>query len=63
MIEEILKKYRRFVLQYYNTQQDAANDLNISRTHLNKILNKKYYPSTTLLVKIEEIMKKYGYEE
>lgn len=60
MIEEIIDKYRQFVKNHYATQQDAADDLEISRTHLNKILNNKYYPSTTLLVKMERIMEKYG---
>lgn len=60
MIDEIIEKYRQFCATHYATQQEAANELEISRTHLNKILNGRYYPSMVLLVKIERIMEKYG---
>ena len=44
--------------QYYISQGEAANDLHISRSHLNKIINRRDNPSTTLLIRMEEIMKK-----
>ena len=37
------------------TQQELADQLNITRSHLNKILNKKRLPSLQLIDKLEEI--------
>ena len=48
---------------HYITQGDAAADLNISRSHLNKIINKRDVPSLTLLMRMEEKMKEYNYNE
>ena len=47
MIEEIIKKYIRFIEQNYATQTEAANDLGISRSHLNKIIHRNDNPSIT----------------
>ena len=63
MIDEIIDKYIRFMEQTYPTQVEAAEELNISRSHLNKIIHKKDNPSLTLLQRMERIMKNYGYEE
>jgi len=38
------------------TQGDAAELVNISRTHLNKVLNGKETPSMALLMRIEKVM-------
>ena len=43
----------------YKTQGEAAEDLNISRSHLNKIINKRDKPSLSLLLRMEEKMKEY----
>ena len=63
MIEEIINKYIHFMKLHYITQGDAAADLNISRSHLNKIINKRDVPSLTLLMRMEEKMKEYNYNE
>ena len=47
--------------EHYCHQGDAAEELHISRSHLNKIVNRRDNPSTTLLIRMEEAMKKYGY--
>lgn len=36
------------------TQGQAATEINISRTHLNKVLNGREVPSMTLLMRMEE---------
>lgn len=36
------------------TQGQAAAEINISRTHLNKVLNGREVPSMTLLMRMEE---------
>lgn len=63
MIDEIIDKYIRFIRQTYSTQTEAADELNISRSHLSKIIHKKDNPSLTLLQRMERVMKNYGYEE
>ena len=61
LIEEIIRRYKEFMTQHYHCQNDAAEELHISRSHLNKIINRRDNPSTTLLIRMEEVMKKYGY--
>lgn len=56
LIEEIIKRYRKFMERHYKSQGEAAEDLNISRSHLNKIINRRDNPSTTLLLRMEEVM-------
>ena len=63
MIEEIIDKYVRFIKKQYKTQTQAAEDLGISRSHLNKIIHKHDKPSLTLLDKMEKKMKFFNYEE
>lgn len=41
---------------HYKNQGEAADALKISRSHLNKIINRRDNPSTTLLIKMEKIM-------
>ena len=57
LIEEIINRYRKFILQHYKSQGEAAEDLNISRSHLNKIINRRDNPSLTLLLRMEQKMK------
>ena len=61
MIEEIIERYKLFMKKNYSTQSEAAKDLKISRSHLNKIINRRDNPSTTLLIRMEKIMEEeYG---
>ena len=57
LIEEVINQYRKFILQHYKSQGEAAEDLNISRSHLNKIINRRDNPSLTLLLRMEKKMK------
>ena len=41
-----------FMEKNYSTQGEAAKDLKISRSHLNKIINRRDNPSTTLLIRM-----------
>lgn len=59
LIEEIIKQYREFMEQHYISQGEAAEDLHISRSHLNKIINRRDNPSVSLMIRMEEIMAKY----
>ena len=56
MIEEVIERYKLFMEKNYLTQGEAAKDLKISRSHLNKIINRRDNPSTTLLIRMEKIM-------
>lgn len=56
MIEEIIARYKIFMEEHYPNQGIAAADLHISRSHLNKIINRRDNPSTTLLIRMEQIM-------
>ena len=62
MIEEIINKYIKFWPLHFKNQGEAADALNISRSHFNKIINKRDFPSTSLLVRMENKMKEYNYE-
>ena len=62
LIQEIIDKYITFMKIHYPTQGAAAEDLNISRSHLNKIINKRDKPSLSLLDRLEKKMKEYNYE-
>lgn len=63
MIQEIIQKYIRFMNKYYKNQGEAAEDLHISRSHLNKIINRRSDPSTSLLIRMEEKMKERNYND
>ena len=63
LIQEIIDKYIRFMNKHYPNQSAAADDLNISRSHLNKIINNRDKPSLSLLDRMEKKMKEYNYNE
>ena len=63
MIEEIIQKYIRFMEGHYKTQTAAAEDLHISRAHLNKIIHRHDNPSLTLLKRMEDKMEEYNFKE
>ena len=63
MIEEIIQKYIRFMEGHYKTQTAAAEDLHISRAHLNKIIHRHDNPSLALLKRMEDKMEEYNFEE
>ncbi len=56
MIEKIIEQYKKFMEEHYSSQGEAAADLHISRSHLNKIINRRDNPSLTLLMRMEEVM-------
>ena len=56
LIEEIIERYKIFMESHYPNQGIAAEALHISRSHLNKIINRRDNPSTTLLMRMEQIM-------
>ena len=62
MIEEIINKYIKFYPKYFKNQGEAAETLNISRSHFNKIINKRDKPSLSLLMRMENKMKEYNFE-
>lgn len=58
MIKEIAKNYQKFALSKGWTQQEAANKIECSVQHINRIFNNKCVPSAKLAAKMEEIMGK-----
>ena len=62
MIEEIINKYIKFWPSHFKNQGEAAEALQISRSHFNKIINKRDFPSTALLIRMENKMKEYNFE-
>ena len=47
---------------HYHSQGEAAEDLEISRSHLNKIINGRDNPSLSLLIRMENKMKEFNEE-
>ena len=56
MIEEILNKFKEYVHTCGKTQVEIAERLEITQSHLSRILHDKRTPSMTLLRKIEHLM-------
>ena len=56
MIQKIIDEFKHYMAINNLTQGDAAELVNISRTHLNKVLNGKETPSMALLMRIEKVM-------
>lgn len=56
MIQIIINKFKKYMKDNGLTQGEAAELINISRTHLNKVLNGKETPSMALLMRMEEQM-------
>lgn len=55
-IKEICNNFIDWMRTKGYTQQEVAEILNISRSHLNKVINGKTNPSIYLLEKIEKLM-------
>lgn len=56
MIKEIIEKYKEYQKKNGLTQQQAADKLHISRTHLSRVLRGERAPSMALLTRMEEVM-------
>lgn len=58
MLQKIIDDFTRYILIHNLTQEAAAALVQISRPHLNKVLNGKAAPSMALLMRMEKVM--YG---
>ena len=56
MIKEIIERYKEYQKKNRLTQQQAADKLHISRTHLSRVLRGERAPSMALLTRMEEVM-------
>lgn len=56
MIQKIIDEFKIYMDRRGLTQGQAAELVNISRTHLNKVLNGRETPSMALLMRIEKAM-------
>ena len=56
MIQEIINRFKEYMNKMEWTQGKAAEEIHISRTHLNKVLNGREIPSMALLMRMEEKM-------
>ena len=54
MIQKIIDEFKQFMMANNLTQGQAAELINISRTHLNKVLNGRETPSMALLKRMED---------
>ena len=59
MIQVIIDKFKHYMADNSLTQGQAAKLVQISRTHLNKVLNGREAPSMALLMRIEKAMEGY----
>ena len=57
MIEEIIKQYQKYMIREKLTQQEGADKIHISRTHLSRILHGERAPSMALLMRMESVIK------
>ena len=60
MIQKIINNFIHYMEIHNLTQGEAAELVDISRTHLNKVINGKETPSSALLMRMEKVM---GVEE
>lgn len=56
LIQIIIDKFKKYIYDNNLTQGEAAELINISRTHLNKVLKGRETPSIALLMRMEEQM-------
>lgn len=56
MIQVIIERFKQYMEDNNLTQGEAAELVDISRTHLNKVLNGRETPSMALLMRIEKAM-------
>ncbi len=56
MIQVIIERFKQYMEDNNLTQGEAAELVDISRTHLNKVLNGRETPSIALLMRIEKAM-------
>ena len=56
LIQIIIENFKKYMADHDLTQGAAAELVNISRTHLNKVLNGRETPSMALLMRIEKAM-------
>lgn len=57
MIKEIINRYKQYQLDNQLTQQEAADRIHVSRTHLSHIFNDDRAPSMALLMRMEEVIR------
>ena len=56
LIQMIIDKFKEYMYSQQLSQGAAAELIQISRTHLNKVLNGREAPSMALLMRMEEVM-------
>lgn len=56
MIQNIIDEFKLYMKEMGWTQGEAAEEIQISRTHLNKVLNGREMPSMALLKRMEDKM-------
>ena len=56
LIQKIIDKFKEYMYSQQLSQGAAAELIQISRTHLNKVLNGREAPSMALLMRMEKVM-------
>jgi plasmid maintenance system antidote protein VapI len=56
MLQKIIDNFIRYIELHGLTQGEAAELVQISRPHLNKIIHGKETPSSALLMRMEKVM-------
>ena len=56
LIQKIIDKFKEYMYSQQLSQGAAAELIQISRTHINKVLNGREAPSMALLMRMEKVM-------
>lgn len=56
MLQKIIDEFIQYMKKHELKQGEAAELVQISRPHLNKVINGKETPSMALLMRMEEVM-------
>ena len=56
MIQEIINKFKKYMMLHNITQEEASENLGCCQEHLSRVLRGKKTPSVKLLMRMEEIM-------
>lgn len=63
MVKDIIQQFKNFCEVKEWIQEQIAEELNCSRSHVSKIFSGTRNPSIKILEQMEKVMKRYNFEE